>query len=193
MNPYLLAFSIYALLITPVTLHVSVRVGRQVRYRLRVQAAGLPFLRKIKEPQPQEEHTVHEEDVARTLSEPWIWPALRAIGLKRLRRALHAVHLESAYLHVRFSFDDAAATALCYAALQTLLRTLACAGALPRTLDGRVEMDFRAEGTEVFTSGIIGARLGSLGMAAIQLGAALLGARARLNRTEEETYAAASH
>ena len=183
MNPYLLAFSIYALLITPITLHVSVRVGRQVRYRLRVQAAGLPFLRKIKEPQPQEEHTVHEEDVARTLSEPWIWPALRAIGLKRLRRALHAVHLESAYLHVRFSFDDAAATALCYAALQTLLRTL----------DGRVEMDFRAEGTEVFTSGIIGARLGSLGMAAIQLGAVLLGARARRNRTEEETYAAASH
>ena len=188
MNPYLLAFSIYALLITPITLHVSVRVGRQVRYRLRVQAAGLPFLRKIKEPQPQEEHTVHEEDVARTLSEPWIWPALRAIGLKRLRRALHAVHLESAYLHVRFSFDDAAATAL-----QPLLRTLACAGALPRTLDGRVEMDFRAEGTEVFASGIIGARLGSLGMAAIQLGAALLGARARRNRTEEETYAAASH
>ena len=113
MNPYLLAFSIYALLITPITLHISVRVGRQVRYRLRVQAAGLPFLRKIKEPQPQEEHTVHEEDVARTLSEPWIWPALRAIGLKRLRRALHAVHLESAYLHVRFSFDDAAVTRRC--------------------------------------------------------------------------------
>ena len=44
MNPYLMAFSIYALLITPVTLHASVRVGRQVRYRLRVQAAGLPCL-----------------------------------------------------------------------------------------------------------------------------------------------------
>ena len=193
MNPYLMAFSIYALLITPVTLHASVRVGRQVRYRLRVQAAGLPFIRKTKEPSPQEERTVHEEDVARTLSEPWLWPALRAIGLKRLKRLLRAVHLESAYLHVRFSFDDAAATALSYAALQTLLRTLACAGALPRTLEGRVEMDFQAKGTEVFASGIIGARLGSLGMAAIQLGAALLGARARRNRTEEETYAAASH
>ena len=193
MNPYLMAFSIYALLIAPVTLHASVRVGRQVRYRLRVQAAGLPFIRKTEEPTPQEERTVHEEDVARTLSEPWLWPALRAIGLKRLKRLLRAVHLESAYLHVRFSFDDAAATALSYAALQTLLRTLACAGALPRTLEGRVEMDFRAEGTEVFASGIIGARLGSLGMAAIQLGAALLAERARLNRTEEETYAAASH
>ena len=193
MNPYLMAFSIYALLITPVTLHASVRVGRQVRYRLRVQAAGLPFIRKTKEPSPQEERTVHEEDVARTLSEPWLWPALRAIGLKRLKRLLRAVHLESAYLHVRFSFDDAAATALSYAALQTLLRTLACAGALPRTLGGRVVMDFRAEGTEVFASGIIGARLGSLGIAAIQLGAALLAERARRNRTEEETYAAASH
>ena len=193
MNPYLLSFSIYALLITPVTLHCSVRVGKAVRYRLRIQAAGLPFIRKTKEPSPQEERTVHEEDVARTLSEPWLWPALRAIGLKRLKRLLRAVHLESAYLHVRFSFDDAAATALSYAALQTLLRTLACAGALPRTLGGRVEMDFRAEGTEVFASGIIGARLGSLGMAAIQLGAALLGERARRNRTEEETYAAASH
>ena len=95
MNPYLLAFSIYALLITPITLHVSVRVGRQVRYRLRLQAAGLPFLRKIKEPQPQEEHTVHEGGCGAHPVGPWIWPALRAIGLKRLRRALHApVHLE---------------------------------------------------------------------------------------------------
>lgn len=193
MNPYLLAFSIYALLITPVTLHCSVRVGKAVRYRLRIQAAGLPFIRKTKEPPPQEERTVHEEDVARTLSEPWIWPAIRAVGLRRLKRLLRALHLESAYLHVRFSFDDAAATALCYAALQTLLRTLACAGVLPRVLDGRVEMDFQAKGTEVFASGIISARLGSLGMAAIQLGAALLGERARRNRTEEETYAAASH
>ena len=193
MNPYLLAFSVYALLITPVTLHGSVRVGRAVRYRLRVQAAGLPFVRRTKEPPPQEERTVHEEDVARTLSEPWIWPAIRAVGLRRLKRLLRAIHLESAYLHVRFSFDDAAATALCYAAVQTLLRTLACAGVLPRVLDGRVEMDFQAKGTEVFASGIISARLGSLGMAAIQLGAALLGERARRNRTEEETYAAASH
>lgn len=193
MNPYLLAFSIYALLITPVTLHCSVRVGKAVRYRLRIQAAGLPFIRKTKEPPPQEERTVHEEDVARTLSEPWIWPAIRAVGLRRLKRLLRAIHLESAYLHVRFSFDDAGATALCYAAVQTLLRTLACAGVLPRVLDGRVEMDFQAKGTEVFASGIISARLGSLGMAAIQLGAALLGERARRNRTEEETYAAASH
>ena len=193
MNPFLLAFSIYALLITPVTLHCSVRVGKAVRYRLRIQAAGLPFIRKTKEPPPQEERTVHEEDVARTLSEPWIWPAIRAVGLRRLKRLLRAIHLESAYLHVRFSFDDAAATALCYAAVQTLLRTLACAGVLPRVLDGRVEMDFQAKGTEVFASGIISARLGSLGMAAIQLGAALLGERARRNRTEEETYAAASH
>lgn len=193
MNPYLLAFSIYALLITPVTLHCSVRVGKAVRYRLRIQAAGLPFIRKTKEPPPQEERTVHEEDVARTLSEPWIWPAIRAVGLRRLKRLLRAIHLESAYLHVRFSFDDAAATALCYAAVQTLLRTLACAGVLPLVLDGRVEMDFQAKGTEVFASGIISARLGSLGMAAIQLGAALLGERARRNRTEEETYAAASH
>ena len=193
MNPYLLAFSIYALLITPVTLHCSVRVGKAVRYRLRIQAAGLPFIRKTKEPPPQEERTVHEEDVARTLSEPWIWPAIRAVGLRRFKRLLRAIHLESAYLHVRFSFDDAAATALCYAAVQTLLRTLACAGVLPRVLDGRVEMDFQAKGTEVFASGIISARLGSLGMAAIQLGAALLGERARRNRTEEETYAAASH
>ena len=95
MNPYLLAFSIYALLITPVTLHCSVRVGKAVRYRLRIQAAGLPFIRKTKEPPPQEERTVHEEDVARTLSEPWIWPAIRAVGLRRLKRLLRAIHLKA--------------------------------------------------------------------------------------------------
>ena len=94
---------------------------------------------------------------------------------------------------MRFSFVEAVASVLGFAVLHSWLWTLACAGALPRTLGGRVEMDFRAEGTEVFASGIIGARLGSLGMAAIELGAALLAERARRIRTEEETYAAASH
>ena len=187
MNPYLIAFSVYALLITPVTLHASVRLGTQVRYRLRVQAAGLPFMRRTYGEERE------KEDVTRTLSEPWIWPVLRAVGVRGLLRLARVLRLESVYFHVRVSFDDAAATAMCYAALETLLRALACLGALPRSVEGRVEMDFQARGTEVFTSGIISARLGSLGIAAIRLGAALVKSRARQNRTEEETYAAASH
>ena len=193
MNPYLIAFSVYALLITPVTLHASVRLGTQVRYRLRVQAAGLPFMRRTYGEEREKERTVREEDVTRTLSEPWIWPVLRAVGVRGLLRLARVLRLESVYFHVRVSFDDAAATAMCYATLETLLRALACLGALPRSVEGRVEMDFQARGTEVFTSGIISARLGSLGIAAIRLGAALVKSRARQNRTEEETYAAASH
>ena len=94
---------------------------------------------------------------------------------------------------MRISFDDAAATALCFSGLQAAMRALACAGALPHVLTGRVEADFGARGTEVYASGIIGARLGSLGVAAVRVGAALALARAEQERMEEETYAAASH
>lgn len=193
MNPYLLFFSLYAVLITPITLHASVRAGKELRYRLRVQAAGLPFVRMAQR-EEDGERPVREEDVARTLADPWLYRILSAVGIRRLAALLmRAVHLERVYVHVRFSFADAAATALCYAAVQTALRALALAGAAPKALYGRVEMDFGGRGTELFARGIITARLGSLGMAAILVGAAMVSGRAGRGRTEEEAYAAASH
>ncbi len=193
MNLYLVAFSVYALLITPVTLHVSVRVRHKVSYRVRVQAAGLPFIFKTGKDEPHKEQPLHGEDVARAIARPGWRPLLSALHMRRVATLLRAMKLRSVYVHVRFSFADAALTALSYAACRTVLETLVRCRALPGGLTGRVEMDFQAQGTEIFARGIIGARLGSIGFAAILLGASLLGAHGQKDEAKEETYAAASH
>ena len=46
MNLYFWLFALYALLITPVGAQVHVRIDHGVHYRIRLQAAGLPVLRK---------------------------------------------------------------------------------------------------------------------------------------------------
>lgn len=192
MNPYFVAFSAYALLISPVRLHLSLRLGKRMSYRLRVQLIGLPFIRKTEE-KPHEEQPVEEEKVAQTLAaSDWRLP-LFAVREGWLKWTLKRIHIQTLYLHARLSFDDAALNALCYAFLRTLLDTLARCGFQKGKFFSRLEVDFHALGTEVFVRGIIGARLGSLGIAALWLGALALNSRAQQARTEEESYAAASH
>lgn len=185
MNPYFWLFSLYAFLITPIRVHVSVRIGKGVWYRVRLQAAGLPFVRKTDAPEAEE--PVQQEDVARTLS-GW-QPFVQLVREGEVQKALRVIHMETLYVHARFSFNDAALTALCYAGLHTLLRTLFHCGLSPRALSGRVEADFDGRGTQLFVRSIISARLGSLVPAAIRLWTAY----AKHARLKEETYAAASH
>lgn len=194
MNPYFVLFSIYAVLITPITLHLSVRVGHGVSYRVRVQAAGLPFIRRVNQvDKPKDEVPVREEDVKRTIG-TFNWQLLRAVlGHGRLRRIRKFVRLEQLYVHARLSFQNAAATALVFAAVRTTLQTLARCGVRPRAVRGRVEADFQMKGSELFVRGIISVRLGSLGLAAILLAPALIGARGGNTQTEEDSHAAASH
>lgn len=187
MNLYFWFLATWALCITPVTLHVSLRMGRRMRYRLRLQIAGLPFVRKTPMESPMDEQPVDEDAVARTLSPQGM--RLLSAGIKSgaLRLVLRHVHIEQMYAHVRFSFDDAAQNALCCAAACTVLQTLHRCCPRARRVQARLEADFGRRGTEVFVRGIVSVRLGSLALAAVRLAAALT------RQTEKEETYAASH
>ena len=190
MNPYFLFFSLCALLGTPISLHASVRVGRRVRYQIRLQAAGLPFMRRKGEGDRSKERPVKQEDVARTVATADPQTLLCALKTVRSKRLYRLVHLESVYVHARLSFDNAALTALLFSFTRTVLETLARCSAYPNRLKGRMEADFHANGSELFIRGIFMARLGSLMYAAAVVAAGMLKARAAQARMEEETYAA---
>lgn len=191
MNPYFWLFSACALLMTPLSAQISVRVGHGVRYRVRLQAAGLPFLQKREENHPEEEERVDVQEVAHGALSPELPVALSLWKSGAIRRALGTLRLESLYLHAHISFEDAAATALIYAAVRSAAQTITLCAATPNRVQGRVEADFRGEGTEVFARCMVSGRLGSLGAAALRLGWAAWRTRARL--LEEDSYAAASH
>ena len=55
MNLYFWLFLLYAVLITPVGVRVHVCVDQGIRYRIRIQAAGLPFIYGGKADQGQSE------------------------------------------------------------------------------------------------------------------------------------------
>ena len=190
MNPYFVFFALYALVISPVRAHVSVRVGHGVRYRVLLQISGLPFLRKTDAGDPKRERPVRESDVAGALSGETV-ALIRAVCKSHaLSRALRMLRFEGLHLHARLSFEDAALTALCYTGARVLLQTLLSLPGPAGRLSGRVEADFRGEGAEVYARCIVSARLGSLGVAAIALLAAYAAARGKQAQTEEEGYAA---
>lgn len=192
MNGYFWLFALCALLMTPVTAHVSLRIGQGVRYRLRIQAAGLPFIRRSEEGNGAEEKMVDSQQMAKgifKLDGRMLFSLFREGHFQRVWKAFR---LQSAWVHVRLSFADAAQTALCYAALRTVLQTLLGCLADPRVIHGRAEMNFEAEGSEIFVRCILSARLGNIAAAMVRMGAAMLRLRTAAI-TEEGTYAEASH
>ena len=188
-NFYFLFFTAYAVLITPITLRLGLRLGKDAGYSVRVQAAGMPFARRRSEDDRAEELPIREQEVARTLASTNFALVRAALDLKALRRLLRAVHLESLHIRARFSFADASRTALCFAAVRTLLQTLRTCGVPMSRLGGHVTANFDGQGSEVLIRGIVAARLGSLGLAAILFGAAFIRAHAKQARLEEEPYA----
>jgi len=192
MNWYFWLFAIYALLITPVTAHVSLRIGRGVRYRLRMQAAGLPFIRKSEDGESAEEKMVNSQQMAKglfALDGRMLFSLFRA---GHFQRVFKAFHLQSAWVHVRLSFADAAQTALGYAMLRAVLQTLLGCLPDPQVIRGRAEMNFEAEGSEIFVRCILSARLGNLAAAMVRMGATMLRLRAAAI-TEEGNDAQASY
>lgn len=192
MNGYFWLFALCALLATPVTAHVQLRIGRGVHYRLRLQAAGLPFLRKKEAESNEGEKTLHSRQMAKGLFAAdgrMLYSLFRGGHLKR---TLKAFHLQSVWVHIRLSFADAAQTALCYAALRTILQTVLSCHSSADILRGRVEADFQSQGTEIFLRCILSTRLGILTAALIRTGAAMIRLRVK-TRTEERYDAQASH
>lgn len=191
MNLYFWAFSLYALMITPLNAFVCVRIGREVRYRVRLRLAGIPLWRKGWK--AEKENRVDSEKLTQgiiRLDRKLLW---RLIRMGEARTALSAIRLEQATVHAKLSMHDAAATALLFAGLRTLLQTIALCSPKCFALKGHLQADFRAEGTEIMVECMISARLGNLLAAGARLWLAAVNARADLSLAEEENNAAASH
>ena len=189
MNWYFWGFALYALWITPVTANVSLRLGDGVRYRVKLQAAGLPLMKHTQDEEAEDEKKLDGSKAMKgmfSLDAPVLLALLRE---GHLSRALRAWHIERLYLHGKISQQDAAHTALLFALMRTVLRSLLVCGSIQRKLHGRVQADFQAEGSQLFIRCILAARLGNLVMSAIRFAMAIRQIQSR----KEESYAAASH
>lgn len=191
MNGYFWLFALCAALSTPVTVHVRVRMDHGMHYRLRLQAAGLPLLRKREEDDTAGEKTLHSRQMANSLFslDGNLLFALFHGG--HFKRVLKAFRLLDAQVYIRLSFADAAYTALGYAALRTVLQTVLACLPDPRAVRGHVDVSFDAKGSEAAVQCIFGTRLGTLAIAMVRMGAAMI--RLRSAERTEERYAEASH
>ena len=108
-------------------------------------------------------------------------------------RFVNAFSLTDSYLYLRISFQDAAMTAMCYAAARVFLQTLLLCRNQRSRLRGRVEMNFQNRGTEMEAECIFSARMGNLLAAILRLTIAVIRMRLANFRAEEKKYAAASH
>lgn len=184
MNLYFWFFALYAVLITPIRLQADFLLGRGVRYRLRVQLAGVTLVR-------DRMHNSHALTLHSDGANLPLWLGILRQGA--IRPVLRALRMQAFDVSIRFSFADAACTAAVYALTRTAAETLSLCGAVKPSVRIRMTADFHAQGTEVLVRSIFVSRLGILGIAAAQLGLAVLHARKRLLLPEEETYAAAPH
>lgn len=191
MNLYFWAFSLYALMITPVRVLTCIRIGRDVRYRVRVGLAGAALFRKRWK--ANQEKKVDSGKFAKgivRLDRKLLWHLMKTGEVRRMFGSLKLAELT---VHAKLSLQDAAATALLFAGIRTFLQTAALCSPVRFALKGHMEADFRAEGSEVMLECMISARLGSLLAAGARLGLAAWNARADLSLAEEENNAAASH
>ncbi len=207
MNFYMLFLGLYSLLILPLTLRFEIRIGKGLGYRLRVSVTGMPAVGqdvrlgqgKAKGEPPKETEEDGAGEAMNIAEALWrLDPALRkAVFSKPMREALaRAVRFERVWARVRIAFEDAAATALCYAGLNIVMDTLRYLGAAPEKLEVRSEVDFQRAGSTLTAGGILFVRLGSLALVASLLAVTYRrAARARDKETsvEENGYAATSH
>lgn len=190
MNLYFWLFSLCAVLSAPVKIDVSICMKHGVRYGVRLQMAGLPVMKKKTEEDDTEKVDSAQMTKGLFSLDRQLMAALLRGGY--VKQAVSALQLERLSIHARLSFEDAALTAVSYAAVRTVLHAALLCWHHPEVIQGRVEMDFQQKGSEAFVRCIFSARLGSILAAALRLFAAILRIRARL-MTEEETYAATSH
>lgn len=192
MNVYFWLFGIAGILSVPMTLQATLRMDGKIHYHIRLRAGGLPLAEKDEQGEGAEEK-VFSRQTARglfTLDGRVVWPMIHQ---GHLVRAVKVMRLEKLYVRIRLSFQDAATTAMSFAALRILVQTLLSCVQTTLPLDGRVEMNYAAQGSEVLVRSIFSARLGSLLAAALRLMLAALRVRRGILKTEEEHYAAASH
>lgn len=192
MNYYLLFLCAYALCIFPSALWVELRLGKGTTYSLRL---GLPRLgpgrkgslgekawrRDIKklgreEDPPEEGKPLQELDPV----------VLKALASRRVwKRARRLVRRGKIWLYARCAFPDAAATAITYATLNTLLELVRHIGLGRLELDAQTELSFEGEGSYLAARGIFILRLGSIALMAAYVSARAMRISAR-SRAEEK-------
>lgn len=193
LNPYFWFFALWSAMITPVTFHVEWYIGKKVRWKVQLRAAGVPLLqRQTRDHAPGRKKAAHVR-VAEALAAGEGRTAAALIRTGALGRFLKSFRLDRLTLHLSLSPADAAMTAVLYALIRNVLQTLALCGVMPKRTDGRVEMDFHSLGTQFHLQGIISCRLGTLGLAAGRLFWAARCEREKWMTAEEEGHAAASH
>ena len=189
MNPYFWFFAVWALMITPVTIHAGIRLDRGIHWRMRLLIAGIPITDRRKGESSSEEETLQAQQLLQGLISPKRQLIMALVHDGSLKRLLRVFRWNQLYVQGRLSFQDASQTALSYALIRTLLETLQRCGVLPGKITGRIEADFHSQGTQFWLQGIFSARLGKVAIAGIRLCISALRHRAEL-ATEEKQYAA---
>ena len=176
MNPYFWGFALYALMIAPVRIRLQLAMDSGLRYRVRIAAAGLPVYQKIKS----------GGENGRKKKKHLLQSALGCKGL--MRKILRMFTWRMAEVKIHLSFQDAAATALGFAAAEQALR--AAEHFVPFPLAAKVSMDFRARGSSLTFRCIADTRLGNLSAAAVRLWLASAAGRRPYPDAEEDNDAA---
>ena len=188
MNPFLLALSVFAVLITPLSLRLQTRLGEPFRWELSLFVLGVkctlgraPSRKDALEEQEKQNQTDAEKQDEALEAVRQVTLALRLLtGSKALRGAIRwALQLQCVRLNVRVALRDAAQNALLYALLDTLLGTLRRLAALPPGVHVRLTCDWHSRSPSAEAMGILFSRLGILlGAGAVWL-ATLLTRRAQ--------------
>ena len=189
MNPYFWLFAVWGLLITPVTVQTGVWFSHGFHWKLQIVVSGIPVMekqrKKMDEPQKAKEMN--------QLLLGWFSPRRRmASALFRdgtMKKFIQCFRCEGMQMMARISFQDAAATAIVYSLIRTVLEMLHHCGMMPDKLVGRVAVDFQAQGTALMVQGIFSARLGTIAIAGFRLLISALRHHAEL-ALEDKTYAA---
>ena len=185
LNAYFWIFALYAVLITPVALNVHIRFDGKIDWRMRLYIAGIPVVKREKKEKPGRTAGLLTRQKRHRL-------AFALVRDGSAARMIRSMHLQQVQLYARLSFEDAAATAMTFAFLRTLMQSLTCCGVLKDELSGALQADFGGKGTGADVRCIFTGRLGKLCVAGIHLMVSAAKAKAGLT-AEEEEYAAAPH
>jgi len=192
MNGYFWLFAFASIMGLPLVMEITLRMDRKLRYRIRFRLAGLRVAQKREQEEEAEEKVLSAKTAKGlfSLDGRLAWSLLRG---GHVMKALRVMHLDSIHIHVRFSFQDAALTALAFSTVRMISQTILMCIGNSVSVFGRVEMDYAGQGTQARVQCIFSCRLGILLAAALRLVTAILCARSELMKTEEEPYAASSH
>ena len=189
MNWYLLCFLLYAVFITPVTVLVRVSVGQDVRFRVCLRAAGVSLLGKKGEKERM--LPLHSSGWTQKLNDSRKEMLMNLYRQGAFGRIIRLLEWRQVEWVAHISLDDAAQTAVVYAALRVMWQTLR--QICKTNMKARIEADFQGEGFGFEFRCIVSARVGNITAEGIRLWSATAREKNKHLKGEVAEYAAASH